>query len=612
MMLYNGKIFIVSLGMMSHWIYDKSPLDGIQFETPLKQLKDELSSGVPVFQELIKKYLVNNEHRITVEMTPDAEMEAKRVKDEESMLATVKASMNEQQINEVIEMSKALREAQEAIDSPEAKATLPKLGLEDISPIAKELPIKVLQNEADLNDATVLLHELQTSGILYADVAFDYSSVDPEDLELLPLFSRMLMEAGTSKYDLTSLSRKIGSTTGGIGVSYYNDLVKSAGKVADQEQVLLHLLIRGKAVVENIPILFELFQEILQNTNFNNQKRAIEMLKESKVRKESSVLSAGHSYGVTRLGGRSSFLGYLNEITSGLSSVHSAGPLLNKAIDDWSSIQVRLERIRDLIVKKGKSSLVVNLTGDEKLLQQTLPTVKSFISSLPSINSDDNSKQCNSHIMSKWNKDKLLPIQNEAFVMPSQVNYVVMGGPILEPGEKVKASYSVVSRYLNTGYLWDQVRVVGGAYGGFARFSSDTGRFAYISYRDPNCFNTLTTYDRTPEFLADAIISSEDVLQAVIGAIGDLDSPMGPDQKGFESMIQYLSSESAEDRQTYRTEVLNTNPEDFKEFSKLLSKLDKTGSIVVFGAAASIEATNAKLPDERKMIVDQALPPKSG
>ena len=196
-------------------------------------------------------------------------------------------------------------------------------------------------------------------------------------------------------------------------------------------------------------------------------------------------------------------------------------------------------------------------------------------------------------------------------MMPSQVNYVVTGGPILEPGEKVKASYSVVSRYLNTGYLWDQVRVVGGAYGGFARFSSDTGRFAYISYRDPNCFNTLSTYDRTPEFLAEAIISSEDVLQAVIGAIGDLDSPMGPDQKGFESMIQYLSSESAEDRQTYRTEVLNTNPADFKEFSKLLSKLDKTGSIVVFGAAASIEATNAKLSDERKMIVDQALPPKS-
>ena len=57
-----------------------------------------------------------------------------------------------------------------------------------------------------------------------------------------------------------------------------------------------------------------------------------------------------------------------------------------------------------------------------------------MISSLPA-NSDDNSKQC-SHIMSKWSKDKLLPIQNKAFVMPSQVNYVVTGGLILEPSEK--------------------------------------------------------------------------------------------------------------------------------------------------------------------------------
>ena len=64
-----------------------------------------------------------------------------------------------------------------------------------------------------------------------------------------------------------------------------------------------------------------------------------------------------------------------------------------------------------------------------------------------------------------------------------QVNYVVKGGSIFAPGERVKGSYDVVSRYLSTGYLWDTVRVMGGAYGGFARFGAASGRFVYMSYR---------------------------------------------------------------------------------------------------------------------------------
>jgi len=40
-----------------------------------------------------------------------------------------------------------------------------------------------------------------------------------------------------------------------------------------------------------------------------------------------------------------------------------------------------------------------------------------------------------------------------------------------------------ILRYLSNGYLWDTVRVMGGAYGGFARFNLDSGRFVYMSYR---------------------------------------------------------------------------------------------------------------------------------
>lgn len=594
----------VMLGMMSQWIYDKSPLDGIQFEAPLKALKADLAAGKPVFQELIRKYLVSNQHCVTVEMKPDLEMEAQRIQSEEAGLAAAKAAMTPEQLAEVVEVSRRLREAQEAVDSPEARATLPKLGLEDIDPLSKELPIAV-QDLTREHGATVITHDLQTSGILYADVAFDYSGIEEGDLELLPLFSRMLMEAGTSSYDLTTLTRKIGANTGGIGVSFHNDLRSSAGKVVDGNDVLLYLLIRGKAVVENIPTLFELFSEILLNADFGNQKRAVEMLKESKVRKESAVLSSGHSFAATRLGGRSSFLGYLNEVTGGLTSVRAAGPLLETAMQDWPAISARLERMRAAIVQKGGKGTIVNLTGDSKLLEATMPAVKSFLSTLPGSSAGSSSNS--SPIVSRWSRDKLLPMRNEAFSMPSQVNYVVMGGPILQPGDEVKAPYAVAAKYLSTGFLWDQVRVLGGAYGGFGRFAEATGRFVYISYRDPNCINTLNIYDRTPAALSEAEISTEELLQAVIGSVGELDAPLSPDQKGFESFLQHLTGESTQDRQRWRTGILNTQAADFKDFAVHLAKLRETGTIAVFGAQQAIDAANQQLPADRRMVVEQAL-----
>jgi Zn-dependent M16 (insulinase) family peptidase len=62
---------------------------------------------------------------------------------------------------------------------------------------------------------------------------------------------------------------------------------------------------------------------------------------------------------------------------------------------------------------------------------------------------------------------------------------------------------SLALRYLRTGYLWDNVRVIGGAYGGFCNFNPTTGLFSFLSYRDPNLAKTLDTYDGTAAYLQD-------------------------------------------------------------------------------------------------------------
>lgn len=66
-----------------------------------------------MFQELIKKYFVGNNHRVTVEMKPDLTLEEKQRLEEEARLAKVKESLSEQQVHDIIELTKNLKEAQQ-------------------------------------------------------------------------------------------------------------------------------------------------------------------------------------------------------------------------------------------------------------------------------------------------------------------------------------------------------------------------------------------------------------------------------------------------------------------------------------------------------------------
>lgn len=583
------------LGMMSNWIYDKNACDGVRFEEALADFKADLASGKPVFQDLMNKYLVNNEHRVTVEMKPDAELETKQIKEEEDRLKSVKDTLNSADIEKIIEDTKLLKAAQLAEDSAEAKATLPRLDIGDIDPKSRELPIDILQ-DGGKDGVTILGHTLPTSGILYADMGFDFSDIDHEDLPLLPLFSRLMMEGGTSTMDEVTLQRKIGTETGGISTSVFSDVKSSAGVVSgvSPSDALLYFMIRGKAVKDKVPVMLDLFKDILLNANLNNQKRAVEMLRESKVRKESSVISAGHSYAASRLASRYSFLGYLGEVTGGITSVRAAGDLLEQAEKDWPTIHARLLKIHEKIIRKN--GMIVNLTGDDKTMESSKTVVDSFLGDLPA------AERTSQTLVDKWSDSMLSVTEDEAFVVPTQVNYVVKGGPVYQPGDAVSGSSAVISRFLSLHYLWDNVRVMGGAYGGFARFSETSGRFVYMSYRDPNLAKTLEIYDKAPEALLGAEITKEDILQGVIGAVGDLDSPLSADQKGYASMVQYLTGETAPDRQKWRDEVLGSTENDFKEFAKNLENVSKVGSVAVVGSQAAIDEANKNLAKKMKVV----------
>ncbi len=146
--------------------------------------------------------------------------------------------------------------------------------------------------------------------------------------------------------------------------------------------------------------------------------------------------------------------------------------------------------------------------------------------------------------------------------------------------------------HLRTTWLWERVRVQGGAYGGFCTFDRHSGLFSYLSYRDPNLLGTIENYDRTAQFLHDLDLSEDELLKSVIGAVGQLDSYQLPDAKGYTSLARYLIGESAARRQQMRDELLAATAADFHAFAQVLREVNAQGHVVVMGSPEAIEGAN--------------------
>jgi hypothetical protein len=659
----NPKGLSLMLSFLSNWIYDRDPFEAVRFEDDLAEMKADLKAGKPIFQEMTRKYLLENGHRVTVVMVPDINLAAELLEQERLELQKVKDSMTNSELNEIVKATAELKAAQEAEDSPEAKATIPRLQISDLDPAPREIPL-VLQKHSEPFHYDLLIHPMSTSSILYVDIGLDFKSLPLKYASLLPLFSRMLTEAGTTTRDQVALSHYIGAETGGVGVSWNTGLRSSPGKVKeDQTDVTLYLMLRGKCTSDKVDILFDIFSDILLNAKLDNKKRAIEMLLEVKARRINAVVGSGHSFGMSRLAAKHSFLGYLGEHTSGLTYLRSIDDLLEEMENDWSSVQQRLEYIRSSLLsfstvksnnKERDSTLpapfIINLTGDEELLEKSKESVNKFLSTLKTVTPIDinsNNARSDKNMVEEWSdimklqKDVAVREGNdrtfagEGISVPSQVNYVVKGGSLFQSGEVVKGGHAVVARYLGTGYLWDTVRVMGGAYGCFGRFSPLSGRFVFASYRDPNVVETLEVYDKAGDSLLQAVshkkksllvagedeevsdshhyvippLSEEDITQSVIGFIGDLDSPLSNDQKGYVSMCNYIAGETENERTQWRREVLETSVNDFKLFAEKLKALESSddNQAVVIGSLAALEKANEVLLPNKKLRITSAF-----
>ncbi|KAG6474436.1 hypothetical protein ZIOFF_068371 [Zingiber officinale] len=559
------------LRSIGKWIYDLDPFEPLRYEKPLQSLKARIAEqgSKAVFSPLIEKFILNNPHCVTVEMQPDPDKASRDEADEKEILKKVKESMTEEDLAELARATQELRLKQETPDPPEALRSVPCLSLHDIP----KKPIHIPTDIGEINGVKVLQHDLFTNDVLYSEIVFDLSYLKKELLQLVPLFCQSLLEMGTKDMDFVQLNQLIGRKTGGISVYPFTSSVRGSADPCT------HLIVRGKAMAARVEDLFNLINCVLQDVQFTDQLRFKQFVSQSKARMESQLRGSGHGIAARRMDAKLNVAGWISEQMGGVSYFEFIQNLEKRVDEDWEGISSSLDEIRRTLL--SREGCLINVTADGKNLTNSMKYLDKFICLLP-----------NTQPLKTGSWQSLISPGNEAIVIPTQVNYVGKAGNIYETGYQLHGSAYVISKYIGNTWLWDRVRVSGGAYGGFCDFDTHSGVFSYLSYRDPNLLKTIDVYDGTANFLRDLELDNDTLSKAIIGTIGDVDSYQLPDAKGYTSLLRYLLGVTDEERQIRREEILSTSLTHFKEFADAIETVKNKGVAVAVASPEDVAAAN--------------------
>lgn len=554
------------LRALTSWNYDGDPFAPLRFAEPMAALRARIAAGERVFESLIRRWLLDNPHHTVVTLHPDPELGARLDAEERARLEAVRAAMSQDELRALAAHTAELIAAQGAPDDPDALAKIPRLSVADLPRENKRIPTE----KRIVSKSRILFHELFTNGIVYLDVGLSLRGLSAEQLSYVPLLGRALLETGAAAEDYVALNQRIGSRTGGIVARTFTSVVR------ETDTGTAWLFLRGKAMEHQAAELLAILRDVLTGARIDLQSRIRQIALEEKAQIEANLVPSGHQYVGLRMRAGFDEANFAAEQMSGISYLQFLRKLVKDIDTDWPSVAGALTGVLDTLL--NRRTMLINVTADAAAWSRIEPLVKAFLEEF----SERVDRRPN------WSIPATTPV--EGLAIPAAVNYVGKAYSWRAEGHAFRGSDLVVARFLRSAYLWEKVRVQGGAYGGFCILDHRAGLISFVSYRDPNLQATLDVYDASAAYLEKLTLDRAELEKAIIGAIGDLDQYMLPDARGYAAMCRWLANDSDAFRQEMREQALATTIKDFRRFGESLRGLRDRGRVVVLGGADALQS----------------------
>lgn len=558
------KGLMYGLQIFDSWLYDDSkPFIHICANDIFEFLKKQVGTGY--YESVIQKYFLENKHVTFVSVQPKVGLTARMDQEEAERLEKYRVSLSAAEREEIVKATKELKKYQEEPDAPEKLSCIPLLAREDIT---KET--RAFHNEEKrMAGYPALHHDVFTNGINYIRLSFDVLDLK-EYAPYIALLADLTGYVDTDRHDKLELGNEILLHAGGTSFSAatYEKRGGSGFRMCLEAEAKVLYPETGK--------ILDLFGEMMLTSHLDDGKRLQEVIGELRSYKRMSLQSAGHSTAAWRAMSYLKERCYYVEQMKGISYYDFLSDLEDHFEARKDNLIAVLKALAECIFTKER--LMICVTADRDGYEVLEKESGRLLEVLPE------------HVEAAvpepvW---KLPEIQeNEGFRTAGKVQYVARAGQFSDKGISYNGVFKVVRTILDYDYLWNEVRVKGGAYGVKCAFL-DSGIGFLSSFRDPNLSETDQVYQGVPDYLRNYDADERDMMKYIIGTISSLDIPLTPRDQGDRSYAAYMTGTTQEDKQRERDEVLAADPAKVRETAAMVEAVLSDARICALGSEEKI------------------------
>lgn len=558
----------IACDALSTWLYDDDAATlALKYGPVYEELRSELDGTY--FEDLLRELVLENDHMALVELVPVDAAEGSEGA-EAIELAAKRDAMTDSELADVVDRTAALRAAQEAEDTPEDKATLPRLRVSDIGEARPEPPL-VVDTTAPI---VCLRHDIPTNRLAYAMQYFDLSCVAFEDLPYVTLLCRLLKQLPTREHSAEELDNLLAGKLGFL--SFTTEVMTQP----DVDGVRPYLLVSAGALSEKIDALASLPREVWSSTLLldADADRVRDVLTQIRIGLEQGFINNGHSAALGRAMSYSSPSAVVREQLSGVDFYLFLRDLLDHFDERLDDLRAKLTELADRIfVADG---CLASFTGSDE-------DFNAYWAAAGDLGLDAGDGAGRDALVVPAPCDR-----HEAFVIPSDICFAARACDPRRLGIDVTGAWAVAANALSYDYLWNEIRVKGGAYGCGFRAAGER-QAAFYTYRDPAIDPSIERVARAGEWLGSFEPDEAAFEGFIVSCVSGMDAPVKPYALTKRRNTTYLAGLDPHAREERRAQMLAATPGELRSLGTDVTRIAAESPTCVFGGRDVIAKSNA-------------------
>jgi Zn-dependent M16 (insulinase) family peptidase len=560
------RSLLEAVGMLDTWLYGGDPAEALLVEPALMALEAGLENGL--FERLVRELFLEDAHTVTVVLVPSRELGAEKREKEAARVRAEIARWTEADRARQKEQAESLRIWQQTPDSPEALASIPMLKLSDLA--EKPEPLKMTET---VKAGVPVMKHTAGSGIAFLRAHFLASDLTPEELSKLAMTCQVLGSMATKKHSRAALPLEIKNILGRVS------FVPSVLPGSDPLHCRVMLTVSAACLAELGGRAAELLAELLTETLWEDADLLRDVMQQASVAAKMTLAGNGINYAITRALSYQTAHGAAGEAIGGVTFLRWLDKTLTAGDEALKTLLADMAGLMKKLVTRERLTVSVSEAFGEADLDR-------FLSLIPACGAAPAAEAAY----------PLSGVRREGIVIPAQVGFAVMGTSFALHGRKYSGSIPVLANVLNYMYLWNEIRVQGGAYGcGF--IGRDTGDAAFYTYRDPQPVRSLGVIARAADFLRQFCAAAPDLTGFILSSVSTLDPLRTPEEKISAAETRRFLGIPQEEMDRRYAALIHTTPQDLLALAGILEDIAGDDAVCVAAGKDLLDACGDRITE---------------